>query len=108
MDPHQTKIYTAILITSIVLGTVLIYFIISLVRHQRKNMELHKKNIIAEIAGLEKDRSRIAADLHDELGPKLASVKLAIDNFDLNLADDIEQRNKTKSRWETLHIFRIF
>ena len=98
MDPHQTKIFTAILITSIVLGTVLIYFIISLVRHQRKNLELHKKNILAEIAGLEHDRTRIATDLHDELGPLLAAINLTISSFELHHPYDIEEKTKTIDR----------
>lgn len=102
MDPYQTKIYIAILITSVVLGTVIIYFIISMMRHQRKNLELHKKNIMAEIAGLEKDRSRIAADLHDEIGPMLAAIKLNINDFDLNAPEDLKQISKTNDHIDGL------
>src|SRR5688572_19754084 len=102
MDPQQTKIYIAILITAIVVGVLIIYFIISLLRHQRRNLELHKKNILAEIAALEQDRSRIAADLHDEIGPMLAAIKLNINGFDLHHPDDMEQIATTNKRIDTL------
>src|SRR5688500_14325525 len=98
MDTEETKIYVTLLISSFVIGAVIIYFIISLLRHQRKNLELHKKNILAEVAGLEKDRSRIAADLHDEIGPMLAAIKLNINAFELHNPEDLEQIAITNQR----------
>ena len=56
MDAQETRIYTAILITAIVLGSIIVYFIISLLRQQRKNLALHKSNILAEITQIEKER----------------------------------------------------
>jgi signal transduction histidine kinase len=79
MDPQETRIYTVVIITSIILAVIIGYFIISIIRQQRKNLELQKKLILGEIEALEKERSRIAADLHDDLGPLLASIKFRID-----------------------------
>lgn len=95
MDAQETNIYHAIVITSIVLGIIIVYFIISLTRHQRKNLELHRLNILAEITALEKERARIAADLHDELGPVLSAVKMKINSFELSDKEDKIQMEKT-------------
>ena len=97
MDAQETRIYTAIISTSLVLGIIIIYFIISIIRHQRRNIELHKKNILAEITQIEKERARIAADLHDDLGPLLSAVKMKINTFELTDPHDqieIEKTNK--------------
>ena len=75
MDARETKIYIAIIITAVVLGLIILYFALSIVRQQRRNISLQKALILAEIATLEKERSRIAADLHDDLGPVLSVIK---------------------------------
>ncbi len=95
MDAQETRIYTAIIITAIVLGVIISYFIISILRQQKKNMELHKQNILAEITQIEKERARIAADLHDDLGPLLSAVKMKINNFELTQKDDRIEIGKT-------------
>ena len=97
MDAQETSIFSAVLITSIVLAVVLIYFIITIVRHQRRNQQLYKLKILAEITTLENERARIAADLHDELGPILSAVKFKINSLDIHSADDqviLDKSNK--------------
>lgn len=79
MDAQEARIYVAIIITVIVLGIIIGFFAVSMIRHQRRNLELQKANILAEISAMEKERSRIAADLHDELGPVLSVVKFQVD-----------------------------
>jgi len=88
MDAQETGVYTAAIITAFVVGGIILYFIISIIRQQRRNLDLHKHNILAEMSAIEKDRTRIAYDLHDELGPVLSSIKLMINIFELNSADD--------------------
>lgn len=97
MDAQENRIFTAILITAIVLGTVIIYFIISILRQQRKNLALHKQNILAEVIQIEKERARIAHDLHDELGPLLSAVKMKINSFELSDKEDKIQVEKTNT-----------
>lgn len=94
MDASQTTIYTAVLITGIIIGTIIIYFIVTIIRHQRRNNDLYKSKILAEITTLEKERARIASDLHDELGPILSSVKFRINSLDVNSEEDLEQLGK--------------
>ncbi len=88
MDSNQTKIYIALLIAAGILGVFLIFFIVTIIRHQRKNQALQKEKTSAEITTLEKERGRIASDLHDDLGPVLSAVKLLINNVDLETEED--------------------
>jgi signal transduction histidine kinase len=94
MDAHQTSLFAAVLIAVAVLAVVIAYFILIVFRHQRRNNELYKAKILAEVTTLEKERARIANDLHDELGPILSSVKLRINNLDVYEEEDTEQINK--------------
>lgn len=95
MDAQETSIYHAIIITSVVIGIIIVFFVISITRHQRKNLELHKLSILAEITTLERERSRIATDLHDELGPVLSAVKMKINSFELSNEEDRIEMEKT-------------
>jgi two-component system, NarL family, sensor kinase len=88
MDADQSNIFTAILISCILLGIIISYFIFSITRQQRRNLQLHRRNILAEINTLEKERTRIAADLHDELGPLLAVIKFKINSVESADAQD--------------------
>lgn len=105
MDTQEEKFFKAITIVAILLGLLLTYFLVTIIRHQRRNLKLQKAKILAEITTLENERRRIASDLHDELGPLLSAVKLQINNlestdeFDLKLIakssghiDDIIQK----------------
>ncbi len=95
MDAQETNIYHAIVITSVVLGVIIVYFIISITRQQRKNLELYRLKILAEITTLERERARIASDLHDDLGPLLSAVKLKINSFELTDENDKLQMDLT-------------
>src|SRR5215218_2453750 len=102
MDAKETSLYTAILIVSIIIATIIIFFIISIIRQQRKNLELYRQSVLAEITAMEKERARIAADLHDELGPMLSAIKLKIGSFELTDQDDIKEAEKTNDHIDTL------
>lgn len=95
MDSNETKIYTVILIAGGVLGIILIYFIINIIRQQRRNLSLHNEKIQAEITTLEDERKRIASDLHDDLGPLLSAVKLQINSVEVPDDEDRELIEKS-------------
>lgn len=97
MDTQETKIYTAILISGIVLGIIIFYFIISIIRQQRRTLQIQKQSVQVQITALEKDRARIASDLHDELGPMLSAVKMKINSFELTEEDDRIEIEKTNT-----------
>lgn len=85
------SLLNALLLTSVLLGAIIAFFFASIVRHQRHNLKLYKAKVKAEISTLEKERKRIAGDLHDELGPLLSAVKLQISSID---EDDRETNEK--------------
>ena len=89
MDTNETKIYIAALIAAGVLAVLLIYFIITMIRQQRKTQRLHLEKIQAEILAQEKERKKIASDLHDDLGPLLSAIKFKINSIDVESDEDI-------------------
>lgn len=78
MDTKETAIYRAALIAAAIIGTIILYFVVFIFRQQRKHRRLYKAKIEAEITTLEQERARIAADLHDDLGPILSSAKFQL------------------------------
>ena len=82
MDTIQANIYVAIIIAVALVAIIIFYFALTVIRQQRRNLELQKANALAEISAMEKERARIAADLHDDLGPVLSVVKFTIDNVE--------------------------
>ncbi|PWU00671.1 MAG: sensor histidine kinase [Bacteroidetes bacterium] len=102
MDEQEAKIYTAILIVSVTIGIIIFYFILSIVRQQRKNAQLYQSKIEAEITTQELERRRIASDLHDELGPLLSAVKMKIGSVDISNSEDQEMISQSEE-----HIDRI-
>lgn len=91
MGSQEKLLFNAIIISAIVLGIIITFFIVSIIRQQRRNLELHRLNILAEITAMEKERTRIAADLHDDLGPLLSAIKFKINSVDTVDKDDLEQ-----------------
>ena len=79
MDTQEARILTAIIIAGIVLGIIIVYFTISMVRQQKRNLKLQQASILAEISAMEKERARIANDLHDDVGPILSVIKFQVD-----------------------------
>ena len=102
MDEKEASLYTAILIVCIVLGTIITYFIISIVKQHRRTIQLYRQNMQTEITTLEKERARMAADLHDEVGPVLSSIKLRIGSLDVEDKGDQEEIEKTSLQIDNL------
>lgn len=84
MDTKETSTYYAVLIAATVIGIIILYFIISATRLQRRNLMLNKEKLQAEMDMLEKERARMAADLHDDLGPTLSAIKFKIASMENN------------------------
>jgi signal transduction histidine kinase len=95
MGPEERSFYATVLIVSIVLGMIITYFIVSIIRQQRRSLRLYQENIRKEITTLEIERTRMAADLHDELGPILSSVKLRVGSLDVSKEDETEVKEAT-------------
>jgi signal transduction histidine kinase len=102
MDAKETSFYTAVLIISVVLGIIITYFIISITRQHRRSVRLYRQSLLTEITTLEKERTRMAADLHDEVGPVLSAVKLRLNSLDLHDHEDREEVMKTNQQIDNL------
>lgn len=102
MDTQEKIFYNSLLIVVIIVGIVLLYFIVTIIRYQRRSLRLHKEKIRAEIDTLENERKRIASDLHDELGPILSAVKLQINNLESSNSDDKALIEKSSLHIDTI------
>jgi signal transduction histidine kinase len=102
MDPHQTKIFSAILVAASILGIIVIYFIITIVRNQRRHLKLQQANLLVEITTLENERKRIVSDLHDELGPLLSVVKFQVSSLETEQPEDLELIEKANENLDTI------
>ena len=102
MHEQEAKLYNAILIASIVIGVIITYFFISIIRQQRKNLRLYRQSLLTEINTLEKERTRMAADLHDEVGPVLSAIKLRLSSLDIHNEADEEEVEKTNAQIDKL------
>jgi len=101
MDAKETSILTSVLIACVFIAVVIAYFVITIIRHQRRSQKLHKESLLAEISTLEKERARIASDLHDELGPILLSVKYNMNSLDIHSEEDQAVLEKTNQNIDT-------
>lgn len=99
MDPREKELYNSILMVVAVIAAIMVYFIISIIRQQRRYRQLTQQKIKAEITTLENERRRIAADLHDEVGPLLSAVKLQINNI-----EDIPEYEQAIIQKSSMHI----
>lgn len=104
MDPEKTKIFTAVLTASIILAIVIGYFIASLIRYQRRFVSATKKNVLAELSVLEKDRIRIAADLHDELFPVLTAIKFQVESVAASNGEDAATLTGARDQLDRLSV----
>jgi two-component system, NarL family, sensor kinase len=78
MYPGEENFYDAILVGAMVLASFVIAFVMIVVHYQKRKIALHKTRVRSEINALEKERARIAGDLHDDLGASLSAIKLRL------------------------------
>jgi signal transduction histidine kinase len=97
MHPNEEKIYYALLIAASILAVILLLFVISLMSQYRKNKQLYKEKLIAEITASEKERKKLASDIHDDIGPLLSAAKLQMNSLEIvNKEDEILVENAGK------------
>lgn len=88
MDTEETRIYLAVAIATVVISIPLLYLFFQLYKQQKKYADLQQQKSLVEISSLERERARIAADLHDDLGPLLSAIKLQINSLDTLSEED--------------------
>jgi signal transduction histidine kinase len=102
MDASETKIYISLLIAAVTIGGILGYFLLSMVRLHRRYLRLNTSRNEAQLLLVEKERTRIATDLHDELGPILSAAK-----FKLNEVEPISSEEQVLLSDASQHIDKI-
>jgi two-component system NarL family sensor kinase len=80
MDAKEAKMYFSILIAIALMGAIIFFLAVLIIQQQHTNLELRKANSLAGINAMEKERARIASDLHDDLGPILSVIKFQLGN----------------------------
>ena len=64
-----------------VLLVLVIFFVITIIRYQRRRIAFDSKKIRIEFNNLDKERERVAADLHDDVGASLSGIKLTLQSM---------------------------
>jgi two-component system, NarL family, sensor kinase len=75
MDTPHYSLFLAITLATLFVVVILLYLVFRIIQKQQQLMRLQRQMIKVEIATLEKERTRIAGDLHDDIGPLLAAIK---------------------------------
>lgn len=88
MHSQETRIFAAILTSVIILIILMSFFVITIIRYSKKKIASNQEKIISDTIILEKERERIAADLHDDLGATLSAIKIKLQCLDVNNTDD--------------------
>jgi signal transduction histidine kinase len=88
------KLFYTVIITSILIAIIIIFFVISIIRYHDHYIQLQRDKIQNQILIQEEERKRIANDLHDSLGPMLSTVKLYMHNISVNNDADKESLDK--------------
>jgi len=97
MDSKSPAIYHAVIIASALIGVILAFFVVILIRNHRRNRTLYKAKILAEITTLENERKRMATDLHDDLGPVLVGIKMKLNSIAVSDSEDQQTLDKAMS-----------
>ena len=91
MFTKEDLLYRTILIVTLIIGMIIGCFLLSVIWQQRKFRKLNIKKVEIEIDTLENERKRMAADLHDELGAVLSSMKYKLESIDsVSAVDQIQ------------------
>ncbi len=79
MDTAKDPFLIAAAIAAIILLLLFAGFLIIITRFQKKAFYIRNKAARAKLEALEKERDRIARDLHDELGPLVTRIFMQVD-----------------------------
>jgi signal transduction histidine kinase len=86
----DNKIFYTTIFISLLIAIIIVFFVVSIVLYHRRYIQLQRERIVAEITILENERKRIAADLHDSMGPLLSTIKLNIHS--IAITDEHDKR----------------
>ena len=102
MRTSEAEIYVVLLIAFVVLGIIIAYYIYSIVNAHRGEAERKKQYMLYEMNILERERERIAHNLHDSAGPVLSFLKLELDSFETTHEPDQKKILKIKQQIDNI------
>lgn len=76
------------------IAIIVAFFIVSMIGYHRRFLQLQEQRIRNEIDILEEERSRMASDIHDSIGPLLSATKLHINNLEVSGESDRQGINR--------------
>lgn len=97
MYSSEARIYITILITTLIIGTILAFFLVTIIRQHKKRSRQYEDRLRMEVELLEAERGRIASDLHDDLGPLLSVIKMNLHLLDTKDKNDLIILGKTST-----------
>lgn len=97
MYSSEARIYITILITTLIIGTILAFFLVTIIRQHKKRSRQYEDRLRMEVELLETERGRIASDLHDDLGPLLSVIKMNLHLLDTKDKNDLMILGKTST-----------
>lgn len=78
MSSHETTVLMAITVCIVILIVLLIFLFLNVASYHRKKIALTRGQASADLRLLETELSRIAMDLHDDVGNLLSAIKLKL------------------------------
>lgn len=78
MFQTQATLYSTVVIIILIAVLIIIFFAYIVLRKQKQFSRIQRKATLSEMLLLEKERTRISRDLHDETGSLLQSIKINI------------------------------
>jgi signal transduction histidine kinase len=76
MHPEAKELYELLLGSLLLLTLLMVLFVISIFRQMRHRLSEYRQQVKKEIELIDKERTRISAELHDELGSGIATIGL--------------------------------
>ena len=90
MGPEERKIFITFASVTVFIALVIIYFFNNIYFQQRKYRKLEKDKLNAEINASAQERNQIATELHNDIGPFLASLRMRLDLLETTSTSEIE------------------
>jgi len=84
MHTIETRVFIAIVIASVILFIFLAFFVTGIIRYYRISVRKQREKITADLVLLEEERSRLSADLHDEMGMLISTIKITLHCLDVS------------------------
>lgn len=94
MTPEKNDIVILYLSLSIFVGLVLAFFLVNLFLKEKRYRALQKQKLNAEVKAAELERSKIATQLHNDIGPFLSGVKMRLELMETNNKGELEECKK--------------